>query len=206
MVQITGTSRPGGRTARTRGLVHAAVREILSDPGSAAPTIVEVAARSGVSSATIYRRWGTMEALVLDVAVADVNQDLPLEATGDLRADLLNWGHQLSRSVSRPQGLGLFRAIISVAATPALGAEGYAHLLQLVQPRLDQFQRLLDASDTAELTPTDLVDLILAPVYVAALFTPPDCSPRTADIERLVDNSLAVLDHRRQASPRNKEK
>lgn len=202
MVQISGTSRPGGRTARTRELVHAAVREILGRRSAAAPTIAEVAARSRVNAATIYRRWGTVEALVLDVAVADVNRDSPLEATGDLEADLLTWGRQLVHSVSRPEGLGLFRAIIAAAATlPADGDVG--HLQQLVQPRLDQFQRLLDASDTAELAPTDLVDLILAPVYIAALSTPPGQTTHTTDIERLVDNLLAVLHHRRQASRPN---
>lgn len=205
MVEMVGTSRPGGRTARTRELVHAAVRKILGEPSGAAPTIAEVAVRSGVNAATIYRRWGTVEALVLDVAVADVNQDSPLEATGDLEADLLSWGRQLVRSVSRPEGLGLFRAILAAAATPVPAGESHAHLQLLVQPRLDQFQRLLDASDTAELTPTDLVDLVLAPVYIAALFTPPDQTNHTTDIERLVDNLLAVLIHRRHASRRSRE-
>jgi len=198
MNQASGAIRPGGRTARTKERVHAAVRDLLARPDAPALTIAEIAARSEINAATIYRRWGSVEAVVLDVAVDDANRTSPLEVTGDLRADLLQWGRRLVRDVGRPGGLGLFRALVAAAATPTLGGE-HLHLLRyLVQPRLDQFQDVLKASGTSELTPDDLVELVLAPVYIAALFTPPGQTARTLDVDRLVDNVLAVRDHRRE--------
>lgn len=95
-----------------------------------APALVEdaepvehVAARSGVHSVTIYRRWQTPAALVLDVAVEDLTDREPVPATGDLRADLLAYAGRLITSVSRPAGLGLFRALVAAANDPAVGPE-----------------------------------------------------------------------------------
>jgi len=198
MYQSSGTVRPGGRTARTRERVHAAVRDVLAGSDAAALTIAEVAARSGVNPATIYRRWGSAEALVLDVAVDSANHSSPLEATGDLRADLLGWGRRLVQDVSRPEGLNLFRALVAAAAAPVSGSQQPDNLRHLVQPRLDQFRRVLEASGTTELTPDDVAELVLAPVYISALFTPPGAVLDTIDVEHLVDNVLAVRDHRRK--------
>ena len=195
MGELSGTTRPGGRTARTRERVLSAVRELLAAPDAPFPTVSDVAVRAGVNSVTIYRRWGTVEALVLDVAVTDVNRDSPLEATGDLRADLLAWARRLVAEVSRPEGLTLFHAIAAAARASAAwtGATG---LDDLLQPRLDQFQAVLDADGTSGLTPYDVVDLILAPVYLAVLFSPSGRLAGTVDPERLVDNLVAVRDQR----------
>ena len=198
MYESSGTVRPGGRTARTKERVHAAVREVLASSDVPALTIAEVAARSGVNPATIYRRWRNAEALVLDVAVDDANRGSPLDATGELRADLLRWGRGLVHDVTRPGGLGLFRALVAAAAVPIPSGEHLDHLRHLVQPRLDQFQRVLEASGTTELTPDDLVELVLAPVYLSVLFTPPGEAAQTIDVNRLVDNVLAVRNHRRK--------
>ncbi len=78
----------------------------------------------------------------------------------------------------RPE-LGLGRR-----CTPAQKSEHHPNLERLLQPGLDQFHNVLRASSTTELTAYDIVDLILAPVYLAALFTPPATSDHTVDIER----------------------
>lgn len=191
MTQATGTSRPGGRTARTRDAVHAAVRALLAESGDGTVNLQEVAARAGVHTATVYRRWRTAEALLLDVAIADVNGRSPVPATGDLQADLLVYGRRLAESVSRPGGLGLLRALISAAADPSVGALGAG---DLSRPRLEQFQALLDRSGTTELTPMDLFELVLSPLYIAGMMRIPDLPD---SVPRLVDNVLAVRDHRR---------
>ncbi|WP_436531250.1 TetR/AcrR family transcriptional regulator C-terminal ligand-binding domain-containing protein [Actinoplanes sp. HUAS TT8] len=202
MTQATGTARPGGRTARTREAVHAAVHALLAESGDGVIHLPEVAARAGVHPATLYRRWRTAEALLLDVAIADVNERSPVPATGDLRADLLAYGNRLEASVSRPGGLGLLRALISAAADPEVGLLGAG---ALSQPRLAQFQVLLDRSGTTELTPIDLFELILSPIYIAGMMrqgTPsPDAPEFPGRVDRLVDNVLAVRNHRRAATP-----
>lgn len=199
MDQLSGTRRPGGRTARTRDRVHAAVRELLARPGSSTPTIAAVASGSGVNATTIYRRWGSIESLVLDVAVDDANHDSPLAVTGDLRADLAQWAHRLVQDVSQPEGLRLFRAIIAAAATPVESDDDLRRVSELVQPRLDLFAKVLEASGTQELTPDDVVNLVLSPIYVAAVFAPSGQLTRVVDVDQLIDNLLAVREHRAAA-------
>ncbi|GIM70027.1 TetR/AcrR family transcriptional regulator [Winogradskya consettensis] len=190
MAQQTGTARPGGRTARTRESVHAAVRELMVELPGGGITIADIATRSGVHQATIYRRWRSPNALLLDVAVNDLAARAPVPATGDLRADLTAYASRLSQELTRPGGLDFFRAIVAAAHESVEGS------LELMVPRLDQFQAMLDASGTAELTPLDVFELILAPMYVRAML-PAGAWQRFADPATLVDNVLAVRDHRR---------
>ncbi|HWV78424.1 MAG TPA: TetR/AcrR family transcriptional regulator [Isoptericola sp.] len=195
-LQSTGTVRPGGRTARTREAVHQAVRELMAEHGGEAPEVSAVAARSGVHPATIYRRWRTRDALVLDVAVADVNAASPVPATGDLRADLLAYTCGLLDAFDRPGGLAFVDALVRASREARLSPERTEELLR---PRLDLFQRLLDASGTTELDPLDLVLLLVAPAHLGSTL---GISDATGAAERLVDNVLDVAAGRRsRATP-----
>jgi len=191
-IQVTGTVRPGGRTARTRAAVHDAVRELMAANGGKAPDIPEVAARAGAHPATIYRRWRTREALVLDVAVADVNATSPMPATGDLHADLLAYTRNLVETFDRPGGLAFVRALATAARDAPTGPE---RAEDLIRPRLDLFQQVLDTSGTTELTPLDLVVLLLAPAYLGATFG--SLRPIEDHAQQLVDNVLDVVAGRR---------
>lgn len=191
-LQATGTVRPGGRTARTRTAVHDAVREIMAANGGVPPEIPEVAARSGVHATTIYRRWRTREALVLDVAVSDVNERSPVPATGDLRADLLAYARRLVEELERPGGLVFIDALLRASGDEATGPD---RTQELLEPRLTLFQELLDASGTTELTPLDLVLLIIAPAHLGATFGMGVSGSDAA--AQLVDNVLDVAAGRR---------
>src|SRR3954453_14122004 len=77
------------------------------------------AERAGVHPSTIYRRWGSAENLVLDVALARVQEESPIPATGDLRADLVAYATRLAAGLARPGGL-----VLLAAATAALRQPG----------------------------------------------------------------------------------
>ncbi|WP_166846134.1 TetR/AcrR family transcriptional regulator [Isoptericola sp. BMS4] len=190
--QVTGTVRPGGRTSRTREAVHHAVRELMAMHNGEPPEIPEVAARSGINAATIYRRWRTRDALVLDVAVADVNAASPVPATGDLRTDLLAYTRRLVETFARPGGLGFVNALTTASRDARIGTD---RVRELVQPRLDRFQEMLDASGTTELSPLDLVLLILGPAHLGA--TLGLIEPDHDVAARLVDSVLDVAAGRR---------
>ncbi|MFG2824744.1 TetR/AcrR family transcriptional regulator [Kitasatospora sp. NPDC048365] len=190
MTQASGTSRPGGRTARTREAVHAATRELLAESSDGTVEIAEVAARSGVHPATIYRRWRTADGLVIDTVVEELGRRSPIPATGDLRADLHTWTSQLLADVAEPGHLAFFRAMLRA------GEQGESSLA-FVEPRVRQLQATLEASSTTVLTWSDIVELILAPVYVRALLAFP-MDPAT-DADRLVDNIMAIRTAREQA-------
>jgi len=194
-VRAVGTTRPGGRTARTRTAVLTAVRELIVETGEAMPGIPAVAERSGVHAATIYRRWRTPEALVIDVALEDVNQRSPVPITGDLRADLTAYTRRLIVDAARPGGLGFLHALAGASSSPDVGASA---LSGLVEPRMGQFQRMLDAGGATELTPMDLLGLLIAPVYLGTMLgsLPDEVDAAAA---QLVDNALAVEQYRAQA-------
>ncbi|MEV1246343.1 TetR family transcriptional regulator [Nonomuraea sp. NPDC050022] len=56
--------RPGGRSARVRTAVHEAVLDLLRKEDWDSLSLARVAERSGVHQATLYRRWGTLGALI----------------------------------------------------------------------------------------------------------------------------------------------
>ncbi|WP_043265296.1 TetR/AcrR family transcriptional regulator [Streptomyces sp. CT34] len=110
-----GETRPGGRTARTRQAVLAAVFAELGEGGFATLTMERVAQRSGVHLATLYRRWRGVEGLVCEL-LTDLSGSVPLPDTGTLPGDL----HALARAIAGfygdPRMRSLIEAVVAAAA------------------------------------------------------------------------------------------
>ena len=175
--------RPGGRTARTWAAVRQAVQQLLAEE---VPEVLisEVAERSGVHPTTIYRRWGSAENLVLDVALARVQEESPIPATGDLRADLVAYATRLVAGLTRPGGL-----VFLTAATAALRQPGgEVSRTSILNRRADEMRAMLDRAgqDANDLTFIDIIDGIIAPIYLRVLFGAGDTLTPEA-LERLVD-------------------
>ncbi|GAB3555959.1 TetR/AcrR family transcriptional regulator [Spelaeicoccus albus] len=182
MPEHTGVERPGGRTARTRRAVHDAVRELAGE--SADVTVADVSARSGVHATTIYRRWHTIESLLLDVAVEDLNVRAPVPITGDLERDLMAYVRQLLASVRATGELTFLQALQSAARQ----ADSVAEVSAVVEPRVVQFQGMLDAAGVTRIDGMRLVEIINAPAYFWAQLGAP-LDPDT-DTQRLVETAL----------------
>ncbi|MGI8983608.1 MAG: TetR/AcrR family transcriptional regulator [Acidimicrobiales bacterium] len=83
--------RPPGRPRSAeadRAILRAAV-DLLADEGYGGVTMEGVAARAGVGKATVYRRWPSKSALVVDAVTACREQRCELPETGSARDDLL---------------------------------------------------------------------------------------------------------------------
>jgi AcrR family transcriptional regulator len=183
MPEQPGSERPGGRTAKTRAAVHEAVRELGSEPASEL-SIPAVAARSGVHATTVYRRWGTIESLVLEVAVADITEQSPAPATGDLESDLTAYVRHLLGSIRAKGHSGFFQVLLSAASHATTDNE----VPDLIAPRLAQFQALLDAAGITRIDALRLVEIVIAPAYFWAQLgasLDPD-----RDTNRLVETAL----------------
>ncbi|WP_216894642.1 TetR/AcrR family transcriptional regulator [Nocardia alni] len=194
MAQATGVTRPGGRTARTREAVHAATRELLAESEDGTIEIAAVAARSGVHVATIYRRWRTAEGLIIDAIAEELTTRSPLPATGDLRADMLTWATNLLTDLSEPGHMPFFRAMARAGGN---SEGGLVDVAEFAAPRVREIEATLAASGCTILDSQDVWELILSPAYIRALMSAP-LTPAT-DAPRLVDNLIAVRDHRLRA-------
>ncbi|MEU0874374.1 TetR-like C-terminal domain-containing protein [Nocardia brasiliensis] len=191
-----GRPRPGGRTARTRQKVHDAVRSLFGE-GRDVLSIREVSERSGVHEVTLYRRWGTIESLVLDVAVTQLIEESPFPDSGDLRRDLLEWSNAVAAQVQTHEGFAFYRALAMARsalyaqdeARPTVDAAAY------LRRRMAQIQQAIDHHRAANggdpPTVERIFDVVLAPIYLRAIF---GYSAPDLDLERLVDRALTEGD------------
>lgn len=194
-----GSLRPGGRTARTRQAVHDAVRSLVRETGADPLSVAQVAQRAGVDPATVYRRWGSLETLVLEVAVDELNASSELVSSGDLRTDLEAYGRAIVRGLRGPGELRFLHAIMAAASSADAGT---GPTLALVGRRLERIAAMLAVSDPdGVLTPLDVIDGVVGPLYFRAL-TAGRQAVSTDDVVRLADNLVAVAEHRRRTGAR----
>lgn len=194
--------------------MHEAVRDLIAERGRDGFTGRDVAERAGVHEATLYRRWGTLDNLVLDVAVsvAQLNEKSPIPDTGSLRGDLRAWAAAIVNDVSRPDGLALLRTVLAVRTDSSAGqSQGRGRgdgpndgrgeggdggdgqdrqLTDFLSARAMVVQQALDrAAGRGEAVPelTTVFDHFLAPLYLRAIFG--YCDP-AHDLDGLVDLTL----------------
>ncbi|MFC8380803.1 TetR/AcrR family transcriptional regulator [Nocardia sp. NPDC057272] len=113
---------PDPRTVRSRDAALASARELLIEQGLAGLTHGAVAARSGISRATLYRLWPEPTDLVRATLTRHITLAQP-EPTGDLRADLLTEltaTHAMLHEPATEQGM---RVMIERAAVDPRFAE-----------------------------------------------------------------------------------
>src|SRR4051812_22755224 len=82
---MTTKPRPGGRSARNKAAVFEAAAALLAERGHDAVTMTDIAERAGIAATSLYRRWGDVRALVMEVAVENLMRERPLPDTGTLR-------------------------------------------------------------------------------------------------------------------------
>lgn len=131
---VVPRGRPRSQEA-DRAILTATV-DLLAEHGLAAMSIEEVAARAGVSKATIYRRWPSKEPLALDAFVASFRAELPLPDTGTLRGDLLAALHAWVRTVTQtPMGSMLTGLIAAAQHDPELRGAWRDRMLEPLRRR-----------------------------------------------------------------------
>lgn len=183
--------RPGGRSARVGAQVHQAVTDLIGERGYGNFTVGEVAARAGVADSSVYRRWGSLETLLADVALTRLNAQSPMPDTGSLAGDLRTYAAQVAREITGPDGPAVLHLAVALSGS---GEQGVRAAEELRAERTRQLQSMLDrAREHGEDTPDalDVLDHILAPMYIRVLFGMGPLTPEYVD--GLVDRLLASL-------------
>ena len=165
-----GRPRPGGRSARVRTAVLDATLALMREEGNAFG-IPQVAACAGVHETSIYRRWGSREALIVDAVRAHVGEEIPVPDTGSLRADLVAFLKEGIAFLTSPLGAQLVRATAPAPAAAPTDARG-AYWSRRMEEIEVMFERATARGEIAETVDRSLaVEVILAPLYFRLLIT-----------------------------------
>ncbi len=127
--------RPPGRprSAEADRSILAATVDLLADEGYGGVTMEGVAARAGVGKATVYRRWASKSALVVDAMNACRESSWQPPDTGSAHDDLLVFVRALMNHLRTSDAARVMPALVTeLARNPELGTafrEGF------IQPR-----------------------------------------------------------------------
>jgi AcrR family transcriptional regulator len=176
------------RSAEVDAAVLAATVELAGEVGVSGLSMDDVAVRAKVSKATIYRRWSSKEALVLDALRAAV---VPIEDidTGSLRGDL---EHYLRELVSRFHSGKMRDVLPHLIGVACHDANLRCSLDDYMRTRRMPLHQILDRAQARGELDRDvdlevLVDVILGPFAFRKLLahTPID--------EQFADKLLAIV-------------
>jgi AcrR family transcriptional regulator len=169
-----GPARPGRpRSDRAHREIRLAFREILIEEGYAALRLEHVAARAKVGKATIYRHWGSKQALAQEVLHELASPHIGVPDVGDTWSELLSTVRSAMRAVTETEFGQVIRALLSeIASDPTLGDPFRA---TVVQARRDETARVLARGVArGDLRPdvdADIAtELLIGPVYFRILF------------------------------------
>lgn len=185
-------ARPGGRTAAVREAVLAATADLLVTTGLEAVELTAVAERAGVGRSTVYRRWGSVPALVEDLLVDMAETSQPRPDTGTLHGDLHHVALLIQRTLADTRQGRLFKAIIAAAtcdgATAAALANFYrTRVAELTAIVTDGIRR---GEAPAGTDPAEVIRHVSAPLYYRLLND--NDVPRPADARRAAQAALVA--------------
>ncbi|MEU9058026.1 TetR/AcrR family transcriptional regulator [Streptomyces sp. NPDC048430] len=173
--------RPRSEDADAR-IIDAALESLLNR-GYDRFSVDEVAVAAGVAKTTLYRRWPTKDHLIVAV-VARLQEQVPVEYSGDVRADLTQYlgkivdGLDRMRRAGRPAASGDASAglVAEVAAAAARHADVGAAVQEMFARRNSLALTLLEqARDHGELRatadPEVIFDQLAGALYYRLLVT-----------------------------------
>jgi AcrR family transcriptional regulator len=128
----------------------------------------DIAERADVHPATVYRRWRTLDGLIVDV-VAELWERLnPVPDTGSLKGDLELFATRAVRGVSGTFGMLRIRALLMIQSERT--SDGLPPAI--IKRRADLARMLDRAAARGEAPPSvdQVLEGILAPMYFRLLF------------------------------------
>jgi AcrR family transcriptional regulator len=160
------------RRADADGAILTATRELLSEVGVAGLSMDVLAQRAGVGKATIYRRWDSKEALILE-ALRMSTTPIPVPDEGNLRDDLFAYMDAVIECFSPGRGEDVLPHLIEASC---YDEQLRASLDDYTLSRQATIRLLLGRGIERGELPADadvdlIVDVILAPFFYHHLLT-----------------------------------
>jgi AcrR family transcriptional regulator len=158
---------------RKRAAILEGAKAVFLRDGFALTTMDDVAAASGVGKQTVYRHFGSKEALFLGLVQSMCTEALgrtePLDDESDRSPEdeLRSLGRLLVRSLIAPESLRLYRAIVAEAGRlPELGAMFYQHGPKLARGMVARILEKRFGERIAATRASTFVTLILGDAYL----------------------------------------
>lgn len=154
--------------------------------------LTTVAQRAGVGKSTVYRRWGSVPALVEDLLVDMAETSQPRPDTGSLSGDLHSIARLIQGTLADSRQGRLFKAIIAAAtcdaATSAALAIFYRTRVDELTPVVTDGIRRGEAPEGTD--PAEVIRQVSAPLYYRLLND--NAAPRPVDAQRAAAAALAA--------------
>jgi AcrR family transcriptional regulator len=130
--------RAGGRSEQTRQKVGQACLGLLAE-GNTALSPAEIAARAGVSRATVYRWWPTKTELLREGLAAHTARRIEAPDTGTWRDDLDALAHRLAAFFGDPAEVAMSAVMVSGEAP-----DFDALVLEQFEPVFDAWRAMVE--------------------------------------------------------------
>lgn len=172
MTKPAAPRRGRPRSAEVDEAVLTAALELAGEVGVSKMSMDELARRANVAKATIYRRWASKEALVLD-ALGSAMSPIDDVDTGSLGGDLdLYLAELVSRFEQNPMNDVLPHLIEAACHDPAIQASLDDYVRFRRRPLGRIFERARDRGELAADADIDvLIDAIIGPFVYRRLLT-----------------------------------
>lgn len=162
-------------------VLAATVRELV-EHGISAVSLDAIARRAGVSRATVYRRWGSRDLLVMAAVEWFGVAQASVPDTGTFDRDLQQWARSIQRMLADETAAALVMAVFTGdrTVTRPYRQQFWRVRLELVRPLVE---RAMERQELPSETDTDNVIRHLgAPLYYRFLVLAEPVTERDADI------------------------
>ena len=195
--------RPRSETAN-RAIIDAAMGLIAEGASFANLSMEAVAARAGVSKATIYRRWPNVEALLLDTLGA-TKIPLPRPPGKSVRDDILLCLTHMADAKRNPMAQLFNARVYSALAQEGLRNPDFVrrYKAEVIEPRREILRQVLRRGiANGELRPDLDIDaahsMLTTPIILRIMSMLPGDKLPAKFVERLVETALAGMEPRKR--------
>lgn len=183
----------GARAARVHTAALEAASALMAEGGLAAASADAIAARAGVSKATLYNHWPSRLAIASEAYGMILAEQVPPRDTGSLVGDVVAHMVDFSNFYTSPLG-NVFTQLLAATVEDEAGAR-YFHTY-LVEPRRALVGQIYDRGiERGELAPDtaleDCIDLLVGPIVYRRLVNRTPLTPQNA--ERLARLTLGGI-------------
>lgn len=188
-----GRRRPGGRSQRVWEAVATAAEAVLVQNGYTGFGIPEVARLAGVNPTSLYRRWGSREALLTALLSSRADSAITPPDTGSLRADLSEYLGQAAAFLQTPYGSALLQLGATAMQKPELQPQRQAYWAERVRHVATILERAVQRGEVSgAIDPARAVEQLVGPLYARLLFTgqPIDAALIAASVANAIQPGL----------------